>query len=43
MQSCNKNCKEVMKNAPATIKGLKGVGDVQKRLKEHKQSEAHEL
>ena len=43
MEPRYENCKEIMEDAPATIKGLKGIGNIQKRFKKHKQAQAHKL
>lgn len=43
MQPRDKHRKEIMEDTPATIKGLKGIGNIQKRFKKHKQAQAHEL
>ncbi len=43
MQPGDKDRKEIMEDAPATIKGLKGIGNIQKGLKKHKQAQTHQL
>lgn len=43
MKPRNKYRKEIMEDAPATIKSLKGIRNIQQRFKKHKQAQAHEL